>query len=233
MWLLVGLGNPGPDYARTRHNIGFMAVDTIVRRHSFGPWRSRFQGETAEGTIGTERVLALKPATFMNLSGQAVAAASRFLKIPPSAILVLHDELDLAPGRVRVKCGGGAGGHNGLKSIDSHLGPEYHRLRLGIGHPGDKDRVTGYVLSAFAKVDEDWRPALLDAVAETIPLLLGGDETGFLNRVALQTRPPKPRADRPAPPAPAETTAAPAPASPGGVLAEALRAALSKPSSKD
>jgi len=234
MWLLVGLGNPGPDYARTRHNIGFMAVDEIVRRHGFGPWRSRFQGETAEGSIAGERVLALKPATFMNLSGQAVAAACRFLKIPISAVLVLHDELDLPPGRLRVKRGGGAGGHNGLKSIDSHLGPDYQRVRLGIGHPGDRDRVTGYVLSAFAKADESWREPLLDAVAEALPLLLTGDEAGFMNRVAVQTRPPKPKTERPvaaeAPPS-AAPAASPAPA--GGTLAEALRAALSKPSSKD
>lgn len=240
MWLLVGLGNPGPDYARTRHNIGFMAVDEIVRRHGFGPWRSRFQGETAEGTVGGEKVLALKPATFMNLSGQAVAAASRFLKIPPAGILVLHDEMDLPPGRLRVKRGGGAGGHNGLKSIDSHLGPDYLRVRLGIGHPGDRDRVTGYVLSAFAKADDAWRTPLLDAVAEALPLLLSGDEPGFMNRVTVQTRPPKPKTERPAPAegAPARATTAPAApagraASPDGALAEALRAALSKNPSKD
>jgi len=238
MLLLVGLGNPGPDYARNRHNIGFMAADLLVRRHSFGPWRSRFQGETAEGSIDGEKVLALKPATFMNLSGQSVAAAARFLKIPLSDIVVLHDELDLPPGRLRVKTGGGAGGHNGLKSIDAHLGKDYRRVRLGIGHPGDKDRVAGYVLSDFAKADESWLPPLLDAVAESFPLLLGGDEAGFMNRVSVLTQPPKPKTARPPAPAlpPGAGTAAPPsepPPPPGGALAEALRAAMTKPFRKD
>ena len=165
MLLVVGLGNPGPDYARNRHNIGFMAADLLVRRHGFGPWRARFQGETAEGLVGGRKVLLLTPAPYLNLSGQSVGAAARFLKIPVDDVLVLHDELDLPPGRVRVKRGGGAGGHNGLKSIDSHLGAAYRRLRLGIGHPGDKDRVAGYVLSDFAKADTQWLDPLLDAVA--------------------------------------------------------------------
>lgn len=195
MRLVVGLGNPGAGYARNRHNIGFMAADELVRRHSFGPWRSKFQGDVADGSIGGEKVLILKPQTYMNLSGQSVAAAARFHKIAVADIVVLHDELDLMPGRVRVKRGGGAGGHNGLKSIDSHLGPDYLRVRLGIGHPGNKDLVTGYVLHDFAKADEAWLDPLLDALAQTMPALLAGDEAGFMNRVAVLTAPPKPKKD--------------------------------------
>lgn len=191
MLLLVGLGNPGSGYAKNRHNIGFMAVDEIVRRHNFGPYRSKFQGQIADGTIAGEKVLILKPETYMNLSGQSVAAAARFHKIPVQDILVLHDELDLPPGKLRVKRGGGAGGHNGLKSIDSHLGQDYRRVRLGIGHPGDKDRVAGYVLQDFAKAEEAWLTGLLDAVADAMPLLVKGDEAGFMNRVSLLVAPPK------------------------------------------
>jgi PTH1 family peptidyl-tRNA hydrolase len=234
MRLLVGLGNPGPDYARNRHSIGFMAADAIVRRHGFGLWRSRFQGETAEGLIDGVKVLALKPTTFMNLSGQSVAAAARFLKIAPADIIVLHDDLDLVPGRVRVKTGGGAGGHNGLKSIDAHLGPEYRRVRLGIGHPGDKDRVSGYVLGDFAKADSVWLDPLLDALAEHIAQLLAGDEPGFLTRIAQQTRPERPKPPKPAaPPAASDPVSPPPPPAPGGALAEALGAARARASSKD
>lgn len=197
MLLVVGLGNPGPDYARNRHNIGYMAADVLVRRHSFGPWRAKFQGEVAEGSIGGEKLLVMKPHTFMNLSGQSVGAAARFLKVPVEDIVVLHDELDLLPGRLRVKCGGGAGGHNGLKSIDSHLGQNYRRVRMGIGHPGDKDMVSGYVLHDFAKADVDWLVPLLDAVAEAFPLMVAGDDAGFMNKVATMTAPPK---VKPAPP---------------------------------
>lgn len=227
MVLVVGLGNPGPEYARNRHNIGFMAADELVRRHSFGPWRAKFQGEIAEGVINGTKVMVLKPLTYMNLSGQSVGAASRFLKVPVEDIVVLHDELDLAPGRLRVKRGGGAGGHNGLKSIDQHLGQNYRRVRLGIGHPGDKDRVAGYVLHDFAKADQAWLDPLLDAVADAFPHLLAGDDAGFMNRVTMLTAPPKPKKDKPAelPAKPAETTTPPAPS---GSLAEALRAALSK-----
>ncbi len=196
MLLVVGLGNPGPEYARNRHNIGFMAADALVRRHSFGPWRSKFQADIAEGGIDGERVLLLKPHTYMNLSGQSVAAAARFLKIATPDIVVLHDDLDLAPGRLRVKRGGGAGGHNGLKSIDTHMGQDYRRVRLGIGHPGDKDLVSGYVLHDFAKADEAWLGPLLDAVADTFPLLAAGDDTGFMTRVAHLTAPPKPKKDQ-------------------------------------
>ncbi|TAN58154.1 MAG: aminoacyl-tRNA hydrolase [Magnetospirillum sp.] len=237
--LVVGLGNPGPEYARNRHNIGFMAADVLVRRHSFGPWRSKFQGEIAEGTIGGDKVVVLKPMTYMNLSGQSVGAAARFLKIPVDDIVVLHDELDIAPGRLKVKRGGGAGGHNGLKSIDSHLGQTYRRVRMGIGHPGDRNLVTGYVLHDFAKADEAWLVAVLNAVAETFPMLASGDDAGFMNRVAHLTAPPKPKKEKlpttekmgePA------TTAAPACAPPppsGGSLSDALRAAFAKITRKD
>lgn len=187
MLLLVGLGNPGPEYASTRHNIGFMAVDEIVRRHSFSPWKVKFQGEVSEGTIGGEKVVVLKPQTFMNLSGQSVGLAARYLKVTLGHIVVIHDELDLDPGRVKVKVGGGSGGHNGLKSIDAHLGRDYRRVRLGIGHPGDKNLVTPYVLHAFAKADQDWLRPLLDAVADGFPALAAGDDTGFMNKVAVAT----------------------------------------------
>jgi aminoacyl-tRNA hydrolase len=155
MKLFVGLGNPGAQYARNRHNIGFMAADAIAARHGFGPWRGKFQGEIAEGRLGTEKVLMLKPGTFMNLSGDSVRAAAQFYKIPPEDIVAFHDELDLAPGRVRVKTGGGHAGHNGLRSIAAHMGPDFVRVRLGIGHPGDKRQVTAYVLGDFAKADAD------------------------------------------------------------------------------
>ncbi|MBW7851899.1 MAG: aminoacyl-tRNA hydrolase [Rhodospirillales bacterium] len=200
MRLVVGLGNPGAAYARNRHNIGFMAADALVRRHSFGPWRSKFQGEVADGAIDGERVLLLKPQTYMNLSGQSVAAAVRFHKIELNDVIVIHDELDLAPGRLRVKKGGGAGGHNGLRSIDAHLGPDYWRVRLGVGHPGEKDRVTGHVLNDFAKADEAWLTPLLDAVADAFPLLLAGDDNGFMNKVQVLTRPPKADKDKKAEP---------------------------------
>jgi PTH1 family peptidyl-tRNA hydrolase len=191
--LLVGLGNPGPSYAKHRHNVGYMAVDEIVRRHGFGPFRARFEGLAADGQLGGVRVVALKPLTYMNDSGRAVAAAARFYKLDPSRIFVLHDELDLSPGKLRVKRGGGAGGHNGLKSIDAHIGPEYWRVRIGIGHPGDKSLVSGYVLHDFAKADAAWLEPMIDAIADEIPRLITGDEAGFMNRVALKTRPPAPK----------------------------------------
>jgi PTH1 family peptidyl-tRNA hydrolase len=198
MLLVVGLGNPGSEYARNRHNIGFMAADALVRRHSFSPWKAKFQGALAEGTLAGDKVWVLKPQTYMNLSGQSVAAAARFLKLATEDVVVLHDELDLAPGRVKVKRGGGAGGHNGLRSIDAHLGADYRRVRLGIGHPGDKDRVTGYVLHDFAKAEATWLEPLLDAVAESFPLLASGDEAGFMNKVSVLTAPPRPKKDKPA-----------------------------------
>jgi peptidyl-tRNA hydrolase, PTH1 family len=193
MRLLVGLGNPGPQYAHHRHNVGFMAVDEIVRRHRFAAFRERFQGAIAEGMLTGDKVLALKPLTYMNESGRSVAAAARFYKIEPEDVIVFHDELDLAPGKVRAKKGGGAAGHNGLRSIDSHIGPEFWRIRIGIGHPGHKDLVHSYVLHDFAKADEDWLSPLIGALASEAPLLAAGDAISYMSRVALLTQPPKPR----------------------------------------
>ena len=191
MFLVVGLGNPGGKYARNRHNIGFMAADEIVRRHSFSSWRSKFSAEIAEGTLGGEKVLVMKPMTFMNESGRAVGEAAQFYKIAPQDIIVLHDELDLAPGKVRVKRGGGHAGHNGLRSIHSHVGEAYGRVRLGIGHPGHKDKVTGHVLNDFAKADGEWLDGLLDAVADNIDLVFEGRDADFMSRVAQAVRPPR------------------------------------------
>ncbi len=194
--MLVGLGNPGPTYARHRHNVGFMAVDAIARRHGFGPYRARFEGLAADGQIDGTRVVALKPQTYMNESGRSVAAAARFYKIDPSQIFVFYDELDLAPGRLRVKRGGGNAGHNGLKSIDAHLGPDYWRVRIGIGHPGDKRLVSGYVLHDFSKADAVWLEPLLEAIAAEVPRLVAGDESGFMSRVAHAMNPPAPKPPR-------------------------------------
>ena len=185
MLLWVGLGNPEPGMARQRHNIGFMALDRIAHRHGFAPWRRRFKGEVAEGMIGRQKVLALKPLTYMNASGVSVQQAASFYKIPAGCITALHDELDLAPGRVRVKRGGGAAGHNGLRSMDQMLGtPEYWRVRLGIGHPGVRERVTGHVLGDFARADQLWLDGLLDDLAEAAPLLAEGHPEAFMTRVA-------------------------------------------------
>jgi PTH1 family peptidyl-tRNA hydrolase len=189
LYLLTGLGNPGPKYAGNRHNIGFMAVDEIVRRHGFGPWRKRFHGETSEGKLGGEKVLALKPLTYMNESGQSVGAAMRFFDIDPAQVIVLYDELDLEPGKVRVRYGGGAAGHNGIRSIIAHAGPHFQRVRLGIGHPGERDMVHPHVLSDFAKADKAWLEPLIDAVAENIGLLVEGQEGSFQNKVHLALNP--------------------------------------------
>jgi PTH1 family peptidyl-tRNA hydrolase len=189
MKLWVGLGNPEPGMLRQRHNIGFMALDVIASRHGFSPWRQRFKGLVAEGSIDGVKVLGLKPLTYMNASGEAVQAASAFYKIPPDAITAFHDELDLAPGKVRVKRGGGAAGHNGLRSMDRHLGTsEYWRVRLGIGHPGVKARVLGHVLSDFAKADLDWLLPLLDGVADHAGLLAADRPEDFMTRLALITQ---------------------------------------------
>ncbi len=193
MFLVVGLGNPGPGYAKNRHNIGFMAVDEIVRRHGFGPWRRRFQGELAEGVIAGEKTLALKPQTYMNNSGISVSAATRFYKVPLERVFVIYDEIDLAPGKMRVKRGGGAGGHNGIRSIDAHAGKDYWRIRLGVGHPGDKDLVHGYVLSDFTKAEAPRMATFCEAVAEHVPLLLEGDDGAFMSKVAQAMNPPRPK----------------------------------------
>lgn len=191
MRLLVGLGNPGPRYAYNRHNIGFMALDDIVERHGLSPWRKRFQGETADGLIAGEKVLALKPMTFMNESGRSVGEAARFLKLAPEEVVVLYDEIDLAPGRIRVKLGGGAGGHNGIRSIDQHLGNNFWRVRLGIGHPGLKHLVHGHVLGNFTDEEEAWLDPLLEAVAKEAPLMVRGEMNAFMSKVSQALLPPK------------------------------------------
>src|SRR3954467_12254259 len=185
MLLFVGLGNPGAKYARNRHNIGFMAVDEIARRHHFAPWRRRFQGETSEGTLGPERVTLLNPPTYMTASGRSVQEAASFFKIAQGDITVLHDELELPPGKVRVKIGGGIAGHNGLRSISAHIGNEYRRVRLGIGHPGVKELVHGHVLSDFAKADMEWVEALCAAIADNAELIARGQDATFQNKVHL------------------------------------------------
>ena len=195
MRLIVGLGNPGARYARNRHNIGFIAVDAIARRHGFPGFRSRFRGELSDGTIAGERRLLLKPQTFMNASGESVAEAARFFKISASEIVVIHDEIDLRPGKLRVKCGGGTAGHNGLRSIDALLGPDFWRVRIGVGHPGIKELVHPYVLQNFSGEEVTlWVAPLLEAVAETIGLLLSGAPDAFMSEVARRFAPPEPKA---------------------------------------
>jgi PTH1 family peptidyl-tRNA hydrolase len=190
MRLFVGLGNPGAKYAHNRHNIGFLAVEEIARRHGFAPWRRRFQGETSEGTLDGERVILLRPATFMNESGRAVQEAAGFFKLEPGEIIVFQDELELPPGKVRVKIGGGIAGHNGLRSISAYIGNDYRRVRLGIGHPGVKELVHGYVLSDFAKDERDWVRALCEAIADNAGLLATNRDSTFQNKVhlAMQAR---------------------------------------------
>ena len=190
MLLFVGLGNPGAKFANNRHNIGFAVVDEIARRHGFAPWRRRFQGETSEGTLERERVVLLKPQTFMNESGRAVQEAANFFKLSAGEIIVFQDELELPPAKARLKIGGGIAGHNGLRSISSHIGNDYRRVRLGIGHPGVKELVHSHVLSDFAKSDRPWVEALCDAVADNASLLTTGRDSTFQNKVhlALQAR---------------------------------------------
>ena len=212
MILIVGLGNPGDRHAGNRHNIGFMAVDRIAVEHGLGPWRQRFQGLVADGHLGPARVTLLKPQTFMNLSGQSVGEAARFLKIPPDDVIVIHDEIDLAPAKLKVKTGGGAAGHNGLRSIDAHIGDGFHRVRLGVGHPGHKDAVPGYVLRDFAKADAAWLDNLLRGVEDAAPALALKDWATFQNRVALRLTPP--RASRPMRPDPEEAAPEAAPEEP-------------------
>jgi PTH1 family peptidyl-tRNA hydrolase len=191
MWLFVGLGNPGSQYRHNRHNIGFMAADEIARRHKFSPWKNKFKGEVADGVIGGEKVLLLKPLTFMNDSGESVQAASAFHKIAPEKIVVFYDELDLAPGKIRVKKGGGAGGHNGIRSIDAHMPPDYWRVRLGIGHPGDKNLVTPYVLGDFFKEEVADLEKFLETVAEHAAYLVDGKTDDYMTKVAQAVQPPR------------------------------------------
>ncbi len=188
MLLLVGLGNPGDQYYDNRHNVGFMAVDEIVRRHRFPAWRRKFKSEISEGLLGIVKVLAMILADVMNRSGEAVAEAVNFYKLKPSDVVVLHDELDLPPGRLRMKVGGGHAGHNGLRDIERHIGADFRRVRIGIGHPGDKSRVTGYVLSDFAKTDDVWLDPLIEAIADAAPHLATGQDEKFMTRVALLTQ---------------------------------------------
>ncbi|MCR8551009.1 aminoacyl-tRNA hydrolase [Salipiger sp. P9] len=209
MQIFVGLGNPGGKYAKNRHNIGFMAVDRIAEDHGFGPWRARFQGEVSEGRLGSEKVLLLKPGTFMNLSGQSIGEAMRFFKLEPGDVTVFHDELDLAPGKCRVKMSGGHAGHNGLRSIHQHIGDAYRRVRLGIGHPGRKELVAGYVLHDFARADADWLDDLLRGISDGAGALAQGDAGGFQNAVALRVNPPR-----------SSTTAKPKPVSGDAAAAE-------------
>jgi PTH1 family peptidyl-tRNA hydrolase len=192
MFLFVGLGNPGAKYASNRHNVGFMAVDVMAAAHGFGPWRKKFQGELSEGNLGGEKVLLLKPQTFMNESGRSVGEAVRFHNIPLTQVFVFYDELDLEPGKVRVKLGGGAAGHNGIRSIASHITPDFMRVRLGIGHPGDKNLVMPHVLGDFAKSDREWLVAMLDAVADNADMLTRGEPEKFQSKVAMIVNPPRP-----------------------------------------
>ncbi len=195
MKLIVGLGNPGGKYAANRHNIGFMAVDEIARRHGFSPWRRRFSGEVSEGRLGGGKVILLKPMTFMNESGRSLGEAMRFFRLAPEDVLVIHDELDLAPGKARIKSGGGHAGHNGLRSIIAHAGPDFCRLRLGIGHPGDKRLVQAHVLHDFGKAERAWLEPLIAAVADHADLLVEGDFSTFLNRVHAAVAPHLPKPD--------------------------------------
>jgi len=196
MLIIAGLGNPGAKYAGNRHNIGFMAVDGIQRRPGFAPWSKKFKAEISEGELAGEKVLLMKPQTFMNLSGEAVGEAMRFYKLAPKDILAIYDELDLAPGKARIKTGGGHGGHNGVKSLDAHCGKDYRRLRLGIGHPGAKELVHNHVLGDFAKADQAWLEPLIDALADNAEMLVRGEDSQFLNKLALAI------GDKPASPAP-------------------------------
>ncbi|MDH0113813.1 aminoacyl-tRNA hydrolase [Agrobacterium pusense] len=197
MKIIAGLGNPGTQYAGNRHNIGFMAVDALQRLPSFAPWSKKFKAEISEGEIAGEKVLLMKPQTYMNLSGESVGEAMRFFKLTPADIIAIHDELDLPAGRVRIKTGGGHGGHNGLKSLDAHCGKDYRRLRLGIGHPGDKERVHGHVLGDFAKADRVWLEPLLDAIADNAAMLVKAEDSQLMNKLALATG-SKPEAEKPA-----------------------------------
>src|SRR5687768_14161030 len=228
MLLIAGLGNPGRRYAGHRHNIGFMAAEAIHRRHGFSAWRARFEGEIAEGVLAGEKALILKPATYMNESGRAVVQAMRFYKLEPADVVVVYDELDLPPGKLRMKRGGGTAGHNGLRSIEAHIGKDFRRMRIGIGHPGAKELVHGYVLRDFAKADRDWVEPLLSAVAENAPLLAKGEDATFMNRVHLALAPAEEKsgAAEPARPAGAASPEDKPERRTGGAFAEGLKKLL-------
>ena len=197
MLIIAGLGNPGSQYAGNRHNIGFMAVDAIQRRPGFAPWSKKFKAVISEGELGGEKVLLMKPQTFMNLSGEAVGEAMRFYKLGPESIIAIYDELDLLPGKARIKTGGGHGGHNGVKSLDANCGKEYRRLRLGIGHPGSKEQVHNHVLGDFGKVDQVWLSPLLDALADNAEMLVKAEDSQLMNKLALAVG-GKPEDEKPA-----------------------------------
>lgn len=211
MKLIVGLGNPGPKYAGHRHNIGFMALDRLAEDHGFASWKGKHQGSVSEGRFGTGRAVLLKPETFMNNSGQSVQAAMRFYKLDPADVIVLHDEIDLAPGKVKYKMGGGHAGHNGLRSIHAHIGADYGRVRLGVGHPGHKDRVPSYVLHDFAKADQEWLDDVLRGLSDGAPFLAAGDAAKFSNAVALRTAPPRSGTGQKAKKTPEQTQKSPDP----------------------
>lgn len=194
--LIAGLGNPGSQYAKNRHNAGFIVVDELHAHYRFGPWKAKFDGLLSEGSLGGRKTYLLKPQTFMNLSGDCIGPALRFFKLPLSSLVVIHDEIDLAAGKVKVKTGGGDAGQNGLRSITATLGPDYRRVRLGIGHPGEKSKVSGHVLQNFSKDDIDWLRVLVGAMVDAAPLLAKDDDTGFMSKVALLTQPPKPKKEK-------------------------------------
>ena len=197
MFLVVGLGNPGQAYEKNRHNIGFMAVDEIVRRHGFSPWRSKFQGQISDGSLNGDKIIVLKPETYMNESGLSVQAAMAFYKIAPENVIVFQDEIDLAPGKLRMKRGGGHAGHNGLRSIHAAIGPNYARVRMGVDHPGDKAQVKTHVLKDFAKSDTEWLEPMLDGCAEYLVDILKGDDPSFMSKVAQKITPNRPNAPKP------------------------------------
>ena len=236
MQLVVGLGNPGPKHKNNRHNIGFMAADAIVRRHGLSAPRAKFQGDVSEGQIAGERVIVLKPATYMNESGRAVGEAVRFYKLTPADVIVIYDEIDLAAAKVRVKQGGGNAGHNGLRSIDAHLSDkDYWRVRLGVGHPGDKARVKHYVLGDFANADQDWLARELAAVAAELPVLFEGRASDFMSRVAMATHGSPKAAEKHAKEKPAPAKPAPEPASeePDTAMGKALSRAMNRLRGRD
>ena len=222
MKLFSGLGNPGAKYMKNRHNIGFLVVDRIAEDHGFSPWRAKFQGMISEGMLGSEKVMLLKPGTFMNKSGQSVGEALRFYKLDSTDLTVFHDEIDLEPGKLKCKAGGGHAGHNGLRSIHDHIGPHYDRVRIGVGHPGHKDRVPGYVLSDFAKADQDWLENLIQGVCDGAPHLAKGDTGRFMNAVAIKTVPQRPSAAKSKPVPKAQAAAEPEPEEPRSPLERLL-----------
>lgn len=227
MKLIVGLGNPGGKYARNRHNIGFMALDRIASDHGFGAWKGKHQGSISEGRFGSARAVLLKPETFMNLSGQSVQAAMRFYKLEPADVIVLHDEIDLAPAKVKCKTGGGHAGHNGLRSIHAHIGPDYDRVRLGVGHPGHRDAVPGYVLRDFPKADEEWLDDVLRGISDGAADLAAGDTSKFLNAVAMRVNPPRSGTGTKGP-KPAQKQAPPPPAATPPETAEPAKSPMQK-----